>query len=760
MRRHAHIAFWSFAMMLLASSCNVDKYVPKGDKLFTGSKISMKVGKEKASVLQDLQELARPKPNHSILGVKYQLIIFNMFKEPKSNKSMVYTIKHKWGEPPALLSQATPDRTARRMEDYYFGIGHFHTKVSYTVDDSSKNAHIHYLVDRGPRSVIGKIVLPSDTGRLYDLIRDAHDSSYLKVGEPFSLDVLSKERERIDVRMKKEGYFFFNPEFLLFRVDSTKQGIADIYLTVKEEAPDLGLQPWSIGHIRVYGNYRLERDSAIRSQEGTRTNRFYYIDKNETYRTSVFEKAVTLREGQLYNKDLHSLTIERLMNLNNFRFVRLHFDPHDTSHHIMDANVFVTPQKKRTLRFELSGNSKSNNFFGTELGLTYKNINLFRGAEILEVKLNAGMDIQAGGDAGSNSYLFNATANLYIPKLYVPRFVKVRTKKSPYIPRTIISPGLEFNRTPDLYTLRSIHASFGYFWKYGLSSEHTLRVLNVSLIQPSNTTAKYDSLVGNDAAFRAATEKQLVVGMRYEYSYNNTYKTWKKFNHAFYLYTSTSGNLLNLFLKPDGDTAGSRKIGNVPVSQYLKVQGDLRGYYKLGKDLSVAARLLVGGAWAYKNSKAVPYFEQFVTGGSTSIRAFRLRTLGPGSYRTPGNEYNATESGEFKLETSAELRYKLSGRIGLASFLDAGNIWLWKENPEKPGSGLDKGDLFNEMAVGGGFGLRFDVTIMVLRLDLGIPLRKPWYPAGQRWVFSQMDFGSAAWRRDNLIFNIAIGYPF
>ena len=321
----------------------------------------------------------------------------------------------------------------------------------------------------------------------------------------------------------------------------------------------------------------------------------------------------------------------------------------------MDAHVYVTPQKKRTLRLEISGNSKSNNFFGTELGLAYKNINLFRGAEILELKLNAGMDIQSGGESGYNAYLLNATANLYLPKLYLPSFIRVRTNKSPYMPRTIISPGIEYNRTPDLYTLRSIHLGLGYYWKFGLSSEHSLRLLNLSLIQPSNTTVKFDSLAGNDAAFRAATETQLVIGMRYEYNFNNTYKTWKRFTHAFYLYTSTSGNLVNLFIRPQGDTVGARKLGGVPVSQYIKAQGDLRGYYKLGHDLSLAGRMLLGAAYAYNNSSVVPYFEQFVTGGSTSIRAFRMRTLGPGSYRTPGNEYNATEFFFFKQKTAYEM---------------------------------------------------------------------------------------------------------
>jgi len=752
--------FLAVAIMTLAS-CNVHKYVPEGDKLYTKTVIKVKDGKEKAEVLDNLKKLTRPRPNASILGVKYKLILFNMFKEPKSNKGVVYMLKHKWGEPPALLSQANPKTSVQRMEDYYFGLGHFRPVSTFKVNDSGRNASITYTIERRQGYVIGDIHLPSDSSALSAGIRKSFDSSNLEKGSDFSLGKLNEERVRIDAYLKTQGYYFFNPEFILFRVDSTKHGVCDLYLTIKDEAPAMALKTWTIGDIRVYGNYRMERDSAIRAQEGARRTRFTYIDKNETYRSSIFEKAVTLREGQLYNKDIHSLTIERLMNLNNFRFVKLQFDPAaDSAKRILNTSVFVTPQNKRSLRFEVSGNSKSNNFFGTEVGLTYKNINLFRGAEILEVKLNAGMDIQSGGSAASNAYTLNATANLYVPKLYVPSFIRIRTKKSAYIPRTIISPGIEYNRTPDLYTLRSIHMAFGYYWKYGQSTEHNLKLLNVSLIQPSNTTAKFDSILATDPGLKASTEKQLVIGMRYEYSYNNTYKAYKRFNHAIYTYASTSGNLVNLFIKPRGDTIGSKMIGEVPVTQYFKLQADFRGYYKLTRKAMLAGRFLVGGAYAYGNSSAVPYFEQFVTGGSTSLRAFRLRTLGPGSYHSPSNSYSATESGEFKLEMSTEFRYKLSKMFGLATFLDAGNIWMWKDAVDKPGSGLGRGELFKEMAVGTGLGLRLDVTIMVLRLDLGIPLRKPWYPEGQRWVFNQMDFGNSSWRKENMVLNIAIGYPF
>ncbi len=747
-------------IILSGVSCDTYKYVPKGDKLYVKTRIDVSPGKEEKSVLDDLRKLTKPRPNTSMLGVRYRLILYNMFEQPKKPKGWIYTIKNKWGEAPALLSSADPLVSAKRMEDYYFGLGHFHPVITYQVHDSGENASITYHIDKHQRYLIGDVHLPADSSLLSSVIRESFDSTLLEKGSPFSLQRLSTERERVDGYLKKRGYFFFNPEFILFKVDSTHQGVADIYLTVQEETPELAKKTWTIGDIRVYGNYQVDRDSLIVGEQGRRNKRFYYIDQDETYKVGVFEKAVTLREGQLYNRDNHSLTIERLMNLNNFRFVKLQFDPwEDSGRSLLHTSIFVMPSKKRSLRFEVSGNSKSNNFFGSELGLTYKNINLFRGAEVLEIKLNGGMDLQAGGFTASNAYTLNASANLYLPKIYNP-FFRVRTNKSAYLPRTFITPGIEYNRTPELYTLRSIQGAFGYYWKYGQSTEHTFRLINVSLIQPSQTTAKFDSILAGDPGLRASTEKQLIMGMRYEYNYNNTWKTNRRFNYAFYGYASTSGNLTNLLIRSKGDTVGSKQIGGVPVSQYLKVQGDVRGYYHISPRTMIAGRFLVGASKAYGNSSAVPYFEQFITGGSSSIRAFRLRTLGPGSFHTMNNGYNAVESGEFKLEMNAELRVKMGRYFGFAAFLDAGNVWNWKDSKDKPGSGLDKGDLFGEMAVGTGMGVRFDISIMVIRLDIGVPLRKPWYPTGQRWVFNQIDLGDPTWRKENLILNIAIGYPF
>jgi outer membrane translocation and assembly module TamA len=307
--------------------------------------------------------------------------------------------------------------------------------------------------------------------------------------------------------------------------------------------------------------------------------------------------------------------------------------------------------------------------------------------------------------------------------------------------------------------MRSLKFATGYHWKSGKTTEHELKVLNINSIAPSDITASFDSTLNEDPALKASFEKQLIIGTKYQFTYNNTHRTYRRFNYIFDFQGGTSGNLWNAFANPKVDTPGAIKVGGVPVAQFVKGQVDVRGYLRLNQKTQWVNRFLIGAIGSYGNSEIAPYNEQFFIGGSSSVRAFRIRTLGPGSFHSDEAVYEANESGEFKVEMNTELRYDLWKFIKLGAFVDAGNIWFFKDVPGKPGSGLD-GDLFKEMAVGAGIGLRFDVNIFSIRFDLATPLRKPWLPEGERWVFDKMNLGDKAWRKENLVLNIGIGYPF
>ncbi|RZK51680.1 MAG: hypothetical protein EOO87_17055, partial [Pedobacter sp.] len=253
-------------------------------------------------------------------------------------------------------------------------------------------------------------------------------------------------------------------------------------------------------------------------------------------------------------------------------------------------------------------------------------------------------------------------------------------------------------------------------------------------------------------------QQQLIIGSNYNFTYTNQMQENRRNNTYFYGSVETGGNLWGTFVPKD--EFGQRSIFNIPLTQFVRLEADLRDYYKITRNLIWANRLNMGYGYAYGNSTSLPFIRQFFAGGTNDIRAFRARSLGPGTYQADPNLVFPDQGGDVKLMLNSELRFKIVSVLHGAVFVDAGNVWLRKEDPNKPGSEFKLKNTFNELAVGTGAGLRVDATIFVIRLDGAFPIRKPYLPSGQRWVLNEVDFGSKTWRRENFILNIGIGYPF
>ena len=235
----------------------------------------------------------------------------------------------------------------------------------------------------------------------------------------------------------------------------------------------------------------------------------------------------------------------------------------------------------------------------------------------------------------------------------------------------------------------------------------------------------------------------------------------KKNNMYFRGSIDLSGNSIGLLLGAN-DSNKPKTLFGVPFSQYSKLEMEFRYYYKFSGDTKLASRINLGAGLPYGNSSELPYIKQFFIGGTSSIRAFRARSIGPGTFNgndTTNNSFLPDQSGDLKLELSTELRTKIYKLVKGAVFVDAGNIWLSNKSAEKPGAEFSS-QFLNELAVGTGVGLRFDFNFLVLRTDVAFPLRKPYLPKGNRWVINAINFGDRTWRNENLIFNLAIGYPF
>ena len=273
------------------------------------------------------------------------------------------------------------------------------------------------------------------------------------------------------------------------------------------------------------------------------------------------------------------------MNLNTFKFVKIGFTPDTTSNtRKLNTKVYVTPMKKNSVRLEASANGKTGNYVGSELSVKLRNVNVAKGAEILDFKISGGFDLQYGSRQvqSGNAYTLQGELSYYIPRI-IPK-VKIKPGLNSFIPRTGFSVGGEYLVRPDLYTQRMLKASLEYTWKIKKTTEHTLRAIRIQSIDPSNTTPKFDSILAQDVSLQASFEKQLVLGSQYQYFYNNTFRENKRFTYSTKFNAGTSGNLYSLIARPDVDTPGAITIFNLPVSQFVRLEADLRGYVKISPE--------------------------------------------------------------------------------------------------------------------------------------------------------------------------------
>ncbi|RYG15696.1 MAG: hypothetical protein EOO07_14825, partial [Chitinophagaceae bacterium] len=582
------------------------------------------------------------------------------------------------------------------------------------------------------------------------------------------LDVYKNERIRIDNDLKENGYFYFSPDYLIMQVDSTiGKDLVNVTVKVKDIAPDAGLKPYSIKNINIFPSYSVRRDSVLRGLKPIEYHDFNIYDDRNTFKPKLFDRLVFFQKGELYNRKDHNQSLNRMVNVGAFQDVRAEFLPVDSfKNNQLDLNIYLTPLKKNSLTFSVTGTSKSNNFVGSEVKVTQTTRNLFRGAEQLDVSVSGGFETQTKGTSlGKNSLSLTAEGKLTIPRFIVP-FYKPNSTNA-FIPKTIASLSYQMLNRGSEYTLHAFKGQFGYNFKENQYKEHNFNPISVSYISTGfPDTVVRDSIYKANPLLRTTLENQFIIGSNYNFTYTNQMEENRRNNTYFFGGLETGGNVWGAFVPKDDE--GKRSIFNVPLSQFVRFEADLRDYYKVTRNVTWANRLNVGYGYAYGNSTSLPFVRQFFAGGSNDIRAFPARTLGPGTYKVPDDAIFADQGGDIKLMLNSELRFKIVSILYGALFVDAGNIWLRKEdtgipgttNTGRPGSGFKLKNALNELAVGTGAGLRVDATIFVIRLDVAFPVRKPYLPDGQRWVFDDIAFGNKDWRKQNLIFNIGIGYPF
>lgn len=731
------------------SACSNTKFLAPGENLYTGASIQVKssvkiTSKKKKENKEELSDLVRPKPNAKILGVRFKLFVYNLAGHPKKKKGLKYWLKNKIGEPPVIASESLLNKNSEVFQNRLENRGYFHDTVILETAIKNKKLKANYTAYINEQYTIHKVTFPQSDDTLSAAIRKYTRRSLLKPKNPYDLDVIKDERTRIDTRLKEHGFFYFNPDYLVIDVDSTIGGHqVDMNMNIKPQTPIDAAKSYRINDIIVYADYRINGDTSLSNANTKNEDGYKIVDQHKKFNEKLFSRLLIFKKDSTYNRTSHNLSLNRLVTLGVFRFVKARFEKGDSNY--LNAFYYLTPTAKKSIRFTATALTKSNNASGGQLSVNWLNRNLFRGAELLTVSPYIGIEQQISSQQNASTRRLGIDVSLTVPRIISPFTLKTN---SGYVPKTKFQIGYELFKSDTLYTLNSFSASYGYIWKQNLQRENTLNLVNISYVRPTNIKPSFQAQIDTNLTLKRSIEPQLIIGSSYNYNVNTQARTNHKRNNFYFNGNiDIAGNLLGLITGANVENGKQKNIFNVPFSQYVKLEADFRHYLSLSKTTVLASRIWAGAGISYGNSTALPFAKAFFAGGTNDIRAFRSRSLGPGSYYQPDTAKNiflSEQPGDIKLEASVELRAKLFSVVRGAIFIDAGNIWAQKEDTYRPGSKFTSAFL-NQVAIGAGAGLRFDLTILVLRLDIAYPLRKPY---------------ANNLSPNSPVYNLAIGYPF
>lgn len=765
------LGFVTAVTSLSIISCSNTKYLPKGETLYDGSAIKYVSNdtnskKTKAVLKDQLKAIILPKPNSKILGMRVKLWFYNIAGTPKG-KGLRYFLRNKLGEPPVYTSAVNFEKNRNIMVNRLQNKGYFKAAVAFDTTTKKYETRGLFTVKPAQLYTIDSVIFPNDSSVLSKAIARTSRRSLLKTGNPYDLDVIKGERIRIDTRLKNRGYFYFSENYLLVKADSTAgNNKVNLYMTVKPAAPTEARKPYRIGDVVIYAAYNINTDTNFSKEKAILYDSVYIVDPRKKFRTRMFNYNLRFHPGDLYSRKDHNLSLNRLVSLGVYKFVKARFEKSDTAEGKLNAFYYLSPSTRYSARAQISALTKSNNATGTDLTLTFKNKNTFKSAEQLIFSVFGGLETQISGQQNIATTRFGSNIDLLIPRIIGP---VAFGRNSDFVPHTKINLGYEYFRRTDQYTLNSFKTSYGWVWNTSINTEHQFNPISINYVMPSAITPSFQVALDTNLTLARSIEKQFIIGSTYNYNYNSQGKPNRKRNNYYFNgNVDVSGNIAGLLTGANASQGKEKKIFNTAFSQYIRGEAEFRHYLAIGrrdKEIvnQLASRIIVGAGYGYGNSYTMPFIKQFFIGGTNSIRAYRARSLGPGTYYagnpTLKKTYLPDQPGDIKVEMNTELRFKLNSILRGALFVDAGNIYTMKTDSARLGSKFSS-DFLNKFAVGTGVGLRVDIKFIVVRLDVAIPIRKPYLPGGPAWVFDQINFGSKEWRRENIVYNLAIGYPF
>jgi outer membrane protein assembly factor BamA len=600
-------------------------------------------------------------------------------------------------------------------------------------------------------------------------------NSLIKTGTPYDIDRLENERTRITKNLQNNGYYAFSKDQVYFEADSSiGSKKVDITLKIKpnrtiatsDSIINTDHVQFYISAVYVHTQFDPNR-YVITDTMGFKGYHFVQSaphrkkpDRDQFIKFTTITQKVFFKKGSLFSiSDLES-TYSHLGGLQLFKFINISFIQKGNGDSL-DCIIQLTPVPKQYFSIETEGTHSSGNL-GVGTNLVYNNKNTLKGAEILEIRFKGALEAQKTFAVSEDKEVtpidvFNTIEAGPEIKYHIPRLLfPIKAEKIPkrYDPKTVISTAYNFQRRTD-FTRSIANFSFGYEWKESAYKTHILAPIEISSIKIADDSPILDTInsISNDF-IRYSFIDHLTTATRYSFIYNNQ-QLGKKRNFTYLRgnaeFAGNTLRVLNTLLKSEitGDGA-SYEIFGIQYAQFMRFDADVRQYAIINQHNTIVFRLAAGMGITYGNSTVMPFEKSYFAGGANGIRAWQARDLGPGSYTGPTN---FDQIGDIKIEANIESRFDIVGVFEGAAFIDIGNIWLMSADEDRPGAQFETSQFLNELAMGGGLGLRLNFSFFIIRLDAAIPIKDPAQEREKRWVLK----GSSV---EDINFNLGIGYPF
>ena len=789
---------------LLFTGCYTNRYIPEGsyrldevEQTVTMADSSA-VGPEIKDALKKSSNYYVQRNNSKVFGVRWLPVGMWLYSVATPTDSSFWgNYWRRLGQAPVIYDEEKARRTTRQLKGLLESKGCFNSKVTFdTIETTGRKITIGYRITATQRYMIDEVNYHTGNDTIRHLLDRWKNDSPLKAGIYYDQEILSTERSRLLNLLRERGYYKATLDNITFVVDTTYDAQR---LSVDVVVDSRNLRVFRINNIYIYPN----STAGLRSNESAfdttiapfydtrgRSIDFQFVKekgKKMTIDSTTICRAMMMFPGMLYRPSHITNTYNSLLNLRNFKYINIEFNESSFSTDsvpLVDAHVRLinATQQKLSLSLELTNASpigatdSSSNFFtsgnlGIETALEYQHKNLFGGAEILKVKSSLLLElpkfILKGGNRSFydnfSTFEVNLDASLDIPEAYpFSSFFRLQETR----PHTLLNLGGSYQYR---YWFERILAntSFGYTWTYRYNdlvtgrpshriAQHQLLPIEFTFVRILNID--YDFMLRlfavNDLRIIYQYNSHFIMDARYDFSYSNQRFGSRNNFSLFHFSVESAGNLLNAYshlVDGNADSNSVREILGVPFSQYVRGRAEYTHYFYHGRRSTFVSRILLGVGIPYGNSFDMPYEKSFFGGGPTTLRAWQLRRMGPGSY--DGSTDMIERVGDIQLVVNLEERFPIAGIFEGALFADMGNVWLLNPSVLYPGGELKWGNILKEIAVGVGLGLRLNVSIATLRLDFAIPLYDPGYETSLRWR-------PPHWTLSHIVTNFGINYPF